>query len=131
MSMFGKFAIIGAAMVAVGATGSACAMTSPARSIVDCKVVGADKLPAATGGAQGICGAIEQAARQHPGKRFKVEVRVVGSSRLSATLTTATGKILPERRFAVSDRPLGKGSIERFAKSLVAEVARASGASNA
>lgn len=123
--------MIGAVLVAAGAAGSACAMSSPARTIVKCSVVGADKLPAASGGSSGVCGAIEQAARQHPGNRFTVAVTVLGPSMLSARLTTATGKVLPERRFAVSDRAIGKGSLDRFARSLVAEVARASGKSGA
>lgn len=103
-------------------------MTSPARPPVHCHVVGADKLPAASGGSKALCAAIVQAAAADaPNSRFSVEVRVLGRSRLAATLTTADGRKLPEQRFAVSDRELGKSSFERFARALAGEAAKAGG----
>lgn len=99
-------------------------MLSPQLTV--CKVVGADKLPPDSGGSRQLCAAIARAAAADaPNARFGVEVRVLGGSSLAATLTTADGKVLPEQRFAISDRGLTKGSLERFAKALVGEVARA------
>ena len=101
-------------------------MTSPTSPLTGCRVVGGDKLPASSGGSEALCAAITKAAAaQAEGGRFSVEVRVLGSSRLAATLTTADGRKLPEQRFAVSDRSLTKSSFERFARALAVEVAKA------
>ena len=100
-------------------------MNSPAPSTARCHVVGGDKLPAEIGGGDWVCAAIARAAAQAPGPAFSVEVRVLGASALAATLTTADGKVLPEQKMAVSDRMLGRDSIDRFAASLVSTVARA------
>ena len=101
-------------------------MNSPSPQLIDCRVVGGDKLPADAGGADALCAAITRAAAAETSvKKFSVEVRVLGNSSLAATLTTADGTILPVQRFAVSDRSLNKGSLERFATALVGEVARA------
>jgi hypothetical protein len=103
-------------------------MNSSSPQLVDCRVVGGDKLPADSGGSDTLCAAIAQAAAaETPARRFSVEVRVLGRSSLAATLTMADGRTLPEQKFAVSDRSLNKGSLERFAKALVGEVARANG----
>lgn len=101
-------------------------MNSPSPQLVECRVVGGDKLPAETGGPESLCAAIKRAAAADaPARKFRVEVRVLGSSSLAATLITADGTILPEQKFAISDQNLTKGSFERFAKALVSEVARA------
>lgn len=101
-------------------------MNSPSSQLITCRVIDGGKLPADTGGPEAVCAAIQRAAAaEAPGKKFSVEVRVLGSSSLAATLTTADGTILPEQKFAISDRSLTKGSLERFAKALVGEVARA------
>lgn len=101
-------------------------MNLPSSQLIDCRVVGGDKMPAETGGPEALCAAIKRAAAaETPARKFSVEVRVLGSSSLAATLTTADGTILPEQKFAVSDRSLSKGSLDRFAKALVGEVARA------
>lgn len=124
--MLAKFAYIIVPLIVASFTGSACAMTSPSPQLVDCRVIGGEKLPADIGGANAMCDAIARAAATDaPQRRFSVEVRVLGSSSLAATLITADGTTLPEQRFAISDRSLTKGSIERFAKALVGEVARA------
>ena len=100
-------------------------MNSPSQQQVQCRVVGVEKLPAAAGNADSICAAIASAAAAGaPAARFSVEVRVLGQSALAATLTTADGKILPEQKFASSDRVLTANSIDFFARSLV-ETARA------
>lgn len=102
-------------------------MNSPSKQLVECRVIGGDKLPADSGGADGFCAAITRAAAaQLPDRRFKVEVQVRGPSMLTAILTTAEGKTLPEQTFSISDRGMTKGSLERFANSLVGEMARAS-----
>ena len=101
-------------------------MNSPSPPLIECRVVGGDKLPAETGGADAFCAAIARAAAAEiPGTRFSVEVRVLNTSSLTATLTTGDGTILPEQQFSISDRSLTKGSLERFAKGLVGEVANA------
>lgn len=125
--MSGKLAYITALMMVASLTGSACAMNSPSSQLVDCRVVDGDRLPAETGGPEALCAAIKRAATaEAPARKFSVEVRVLGSSSLAATLTTADGTVLPEQKFAISDRRLTKGSLERFAKALVGEVARSS-----
>ena len=53
------------------------------------------------------------AAAEAPDNRFSVEVRVLGSSSLAATLTTADGRKLPEQRFAASDRDLTKDIVRK------------------
>ena len=101
-------------------------MNSSTRQLAECRVLGGEKLPASTGGSEALCAAIARAAATDaPGRRFSVEVRVLGQSSLAATLTIADGTTLPEQNFAISDRSLTKGSLERFAKALVGEVARA------
>lgn len=100
-------------------------MTSPSSQMVECHVVGGDKLPADSGGADAFCAAIQRAAAARmPDRRFKVDVRVSGSSMMTATLTTADGEQLPEQEFGISDRGLTKGSLERFATNLIDLVAR-------
>ena len=100
-------------------------MTSPSPQLVDCRIVGSDKLPADSGGSEALCRAIKQAAaEQAPGKSFSVEVQVLGRSALAATVTRADGTKLPEQKMAISDRGLTRGSLERFAKALAGEMAR-------
>lgn len=101
-------------------------MNSPSPQLVECRVVGGEKLPAETGGPDALCAAIMRAAEaQVPARKFRVEVRVLTAASLAATLTTADGTILPEQKFAISDRSLTKGSLDRFANSLVGKVASA------
>lgn len=101
-------------------------MNSPSTQLIACRVVDGDKLPVESGGPEALCAAIKNAAAADaPAKKFSVEVRVLGRSSLAATLTTGDGTVLPEQKFAISDRGLTKGSLERFAKALVGEVARA------
>jgi hypothetical protein len=91
-----------------------------------CRVVNAEKLPAATGGPAALCDAVEHAVSvQAPGARYTAEVKVVSGSRLATTLTV-NGRTLPEQRFAVMDRTLSASSIQHFADALAAEVAKAS-----
>lgn len=84
-----------------------------------CQVVGGEKLPAGSGGAEALCAAIEQAG----GPAFRVKVEVLSPSSLNAVVTLADGRILPGQRFDVSDRELSKSSFQRFAENLVAVAA--------
>ena len=89
-----------------------------------CDVANSAKLPAEAG-ANLICTEVERAvAAAAPKVRYSVQVQVVSSSRLSATLVV-NGRTLPEQNFAVMDRELNPGSIRRFAESLASEVAKA------
>jgi hypothetical protein len=105
--------------------GNACAMSPPTDQAPRCRVVGGDKLPAASGGAAALCAAIEQAvAARAPGVTVSVEVRALSASRLAAALVV-NGRALPEQNFASMDRDLDAGSFERFAAALADQVAKA------
>jgi len=93
-----------------------------------CQVVGAGLLPADSGGADAICAAIDAAAaEQAPGTSFTVEVRVLSASSLAAIVRLGDGRALPEQKMAVSDRNLDRGSIDRFADAIAAEIGKATG----
>lgn len=90
-----------------------------------CEVANAARLPAASGGAQAICSAIERAvAAASPTAQYSAKVTVQSSSRLSAVLVVE-GRSLPEQNFAVMDRDLNPSSIGHFAEALAREVAKA------
>jgi hypothetical protein len=59
-----------------------------------------------------------------PAARYSAKVTVISRSRLAATLIV-NGRALPEQKFAIMDRELNAGAIERFAHSLAAEIAKA------
>jgi hypothetical protein len=100
-------------------------MSPPTDQAPRCRVVGGDKLPAASGGAAALCAAIEQAvAARAPGVTVSVEVRALSASRLAAALVV-NGRALPEQNFASMDRDLDAGSFERFAAALADQVAKA------
>ena len=83
-------------------------------------------MPADVGGPDAICAAIQAAAQKEaPGASFSVEVRVLSASSLAAIVRLADGRTLPEQKMAVSDRQLGRGSIDRFAAAIAAEIGRA------
>ena len=89
-----------------------------------CHVLSSEKLPSGSD-SDAICAAVERAmADLAPNVRYAAEIRVVTRSRLAATLIV-NGHSLPEQKFAVMDHQLDRGSIERFAKSLADQVARA------
>ena len=100
-------------------------MTAEASGKAQCTVIGGDKLPAESGGADGVCNAIRSAlAKAAPGASVSVEVRVLTPSML-ATMLVVEGEALPEQKFAVMDRNLNSRSIERFAQSIATKVAKA------
>lgn len=103
----------------------ACAVNSSAPPPGDCRVTGAERLPAESGGADALCSAIRAAASSRaPGVRFTVDVEVRSPSMLVARLRLADGRTLPEQRHAVMDRTLTRGSLQRFADALAAELAK-------
>jgi hypothetical protein len=105
--------------------GNAYAMASPNNQSPVCRVVDGDKLPAESGGATALCNAIEDAvAERAPSVAVTVEVKVVSSSRLKATLTRG-GKRLPEQNFASMDRDLRQDSFDRFAAAIADALAKA------
>ena len=92
-----------------------------------CRVIDGNKLPAESGGADALCGEIAAAvAEAAPGVRYSVEIKVLPRSRLSATVTTADGRRLPELGMASMDKPLTAGSFKRFAASIAQELAKLS-----
>ena len=113
-----------AAVLASASFVAACAPAMSAPQDRPCRVLNGEKLPPESGGAAGLCSAIERAmAARAPKIRYTAEVRVLSKSALAA-LVVANGKPLPEQQFAVSDRNLNPGSIKRFAEGLADEVAK-------
>ena len=93
-------------------------------SSLRCQIVGGEKLPAASGGSKAVCAEIERAvADLAPRAHYSVEVKVISKSRLAAILVV-NGRRLPEQNFAIMDSDLNAGAIQRFARSLAAEVAK-------
>lgn len=117
---------VGLAAVLVPASGACSAMSAPRIEASRCQVAGGDKLPAATGGPAALCRAVEQAvAAAGVSTRYSIRVRVLGPAALAATITTSTGRVLPEQNFRSMDRDLAASSIKRFADSLAVVVAEA------
>lgn len=91
-----------------------------------CRVVNGDKLSAQSGGADALCQAIASAAAETaPGVGYSVEINVLPRDRLSAQVTLADGRKLPEMGIASMDKPLTAGSFKRFADSIARELAKA------
>jgi hypothetical protein len=112
--MFGKLLPSIIAAVA-GVAACAPAMSAPASP---CRVIGGEKLPGDSGGPTGICSAVERAiASTAPTLKVSVEVRVLSNSALSAAIV-ANGRKLPDQHFAISDRVLNRGAIDRFAQAI-------------
>ncbi len=109
-----------------GATSSACAMNASHDKTLGCSVIGAEQLPAESGGADALCKAIATAvAVQAPGLGYSVEVHVLPQSRMSASVRLQDGRKLADQKFASMDRPLSSGSFQRFADAIASEVAKA------
>jgi len=110
------------AIAASAVSSSACAMSGGPRP---CQVLGGEKLPATSGGAIGICDAIEKAiAAESPHLNYRAEVRILSHSAMKATVH-ASGRQVADQQMSVMDRKLNPSSIERFAKALAVEVAKA------
>jgi hypothetical protein len=90
-----------------------------------CSVVAGEKLAATSAGAALLCSEVERAiASAAPGASYRVQIKVLSPSRLVAILVV-NGRTLPEQHFAITDRELNRGAIERFAHLLGLEVAKA------
>ncbi|NUT01789.1 MAG: hypothetical protein HOP96_12535 [Sphingomonas sp.] len=101
-------------------------MSSTESAVPGCRVVGAEELPAESGGADALCKAIASAAAEKaPGVSYSIEVRVLPRSQLAAAITTGDGRKLAEQNFASMDRPLSSGSFKRFADAIAIELAKA------
>ena len=121
--MHGPTSAIAIAVAIAAASGGASAMTTADKPVA-CRVVDAGKLARGSGGAAGLCRAIEAAAaRQHAA--FAVEVRVKSPSALVATVRTKDGRTLPELNLAVSDGTLSPRMVQRFAAAIAAQAAGA------
>lgn len=122
--MGSKIAILAAIAALSGAGGSACAMTSDASPLSNCRAAGKDGLPPESGGVKALCTEIEQAvARQAPRAKADVELRLLTPSRLSAVVTTADGRRLPEQHYAIMDRKIDRSSFTEFAEALARQLA--------
>jgi len=111
------------------ASGSACAMTA-ADQDAQCQVMHAEKLPAESGGAKALCEAVTAAVEAHaPGRGYRVEIQVLGPSRLAASIMSKDGRKVAEQKMASSDKELTKRSFSRFADAIVAQLSRAAGKS--
>ena len=111
------------------ASGSACAMTA-ADQDAQCQVMHGDKLPAESGGAKALCEAVTAAVEAHaPGLGYRVEIQVLGPSRLAASIMSKDGRKVAEQNMASSDKELTKRSFSRFADAIVAQLSRAAGKS--
>lgn len=110
------------------ASGSACAMTSAAERKVECHVVNGAKLSEQSGGAGALCRAVETAiGKQAPVGKYKVEITVLGPSRISASVTSDNGRKVAEQAYGSMDRDLTESSFERFADGLASEIFKAKG----
>ena len=94
-------------------------------SNLHCQVIGGEKLPAASGDSKAVCAEIERAvAELAPRAHYSAKVTVLSKSRLTATLVV-NGWTLPEQKFAIMDSDLNAEAIQRFARALATEVAKA------
>jgi hypothetical protein len=114
---FGTGALIGA---------TACAMTPPSATSIDCTLVGADKLPASAGPSDTLCNRIRSAiASSAPASGVSVTVQVHTSHFISAAATLADGRTLPEQKVATSDAELNERAVEMLANGLARQIREA------
>ena len=115
---------VAAIALAAGAQ-AACAMNAPSNAAAQCNVVGAEKLPPQSGGADALCAAIKKAvAEKIPGVGFTANVTVISDWKIGGTVTTADGRHLPEQRHVIMDAKLDQRSFEQFANSLATKLAQ-------
>ena len=107
----------------VGMPAGSAFMTASASATPLCRIMGSEVLPVSLRG-DVICTAIGQAMKSHaPKVRYRVEVRVLSPSRLSAIMTV-DGRRLPAQNLAVSDGTIGPAQLRRFAEALAASAAQ-------
>lgn len=92
---------------------------------VDCSVEQGERLPAETGGPDALCAAIREAAAPAGESPASVRVRVLSTHAVEAQVTLGDRRLDPIQ-IARSDRPLGRASLERFARSIASAIAKAS-----
>ena len=101
-------------------------MTHSVPPHASCAVSHGEKLPAASGGATGLCAAIEQAtAARGLASAFSIRISVGPKSLLSAAITLADGRSLPPLRMVEMDRPIGPSTFDRFASAVADHIAGA------
>lgn len=88
-----------------------------------CQVYGAHKLPAHLGGADALCAAAARAIGSVSPKPKAIEIEVVSSSLITATVIMADDRRLPVIKIASSDRPLGRKAIQMLTDSIAAQIA--------
>jgi len=116
------FVLICAAAIVPANARAMSASSDPQRS---CRVVTGEKLLVRAGGGEAVCGQVKRAiAVAAPKARYKVEIKVLPRSRLSAALVV-NGRTLPEEKFAVMDSELDLRAIQRFAEGVASAVAEA------
>jgi hypothetical protein len=124
MSNAGLRLWLNAVLISALATGGACAVKQKAGAATfSCSVVGGEKIPAAAGGRDTLCGEVRQSLAGIEGAADATVVIHVRRSHLSANVELADGRALPEIGFAVSDAPLSSDSVKRFAARIAAVVA--------
>lgn len=114
--------IIGGATILLGSA-CACASTPERHPPVSCKVIGGEKLPSSIQ-TNLLCQQIKKAlADQAAARGAMVEVRVLSKNRLRAVVTTSSGRRLPARTVAVSDRPLSISSVSMLVDAISIDLA--------
>ena len=114
--------ICAAAVVPANARAVSASSSDAQRS---CHVVAGEKLLARAGGGEAVCGEVKRAiAAAAPKARYKIAIKVLPRSRLSATLVL-DGRTLPEEKFAAMDSDLDPGAIRRFAEGVASAIAEA------
>jgi hypothetical protein len=104
---------------------SAPAGAHPMSAHATCRVVAGDKHLSGSVSSSALCAEIQRAiAAAAPNARYSADVTALSPTRLAARLTV-NGKALPEHKFAVMDRDLGPDAVQRFARALAADVAKA------
>ena len=121
--MWGRFAIFG--LVLALSLGQAAVSAAPAgRGSRRCTVVAGEKY-LGPGVRTTLCREIERAVGYAaPGARYSADISAQSPTRLSAALTV-NGHKLPEHKFAVMDAGLSEEAIQRFARALAADIAKA------
>src|ERR1700744_690466 len=116
--IFGEITLL---LATAGIPGNVNAMDSMGH----CNVAAGEKLPPQSGGAELLCSEVEGAiAAAAPNVAYQAHIQVISPSRLAAVLAV-NGRRLPKQKFAIMDRELNRGAIERFAQALAIEVAKA------
>jgi len=122
--MRGRF-IASLVAAALGNPGGVAHAMSPADQSATCRVIDGGKLPANSGGADALCEAVSAAVEaQAPGRGHSVEIRVLGSSRLAASVMSKDGLTIAEQSFASMDKHLTADSFKRFAVAIARELAK-------